>query len=188
MAAPIDNLTDKQRRFCEEYVIDWNGARAARAAGYSENTAEVIASENLRKPNIQAYISEIQKDLAKLCGISAAMVANEYKKIAFNSAASLRRDWDNVKDWNELTEEEKAIISEVETITTNRMTDDGALLIEKKLKFKTYDKQRALAELKKMLGFDAPEKHEHKVKTTLSYSDLTEDEIKERLERINNRP
>lgn len=64
-------LTDKQRRFCEEYVVDWNATRAAIAAGYSENTARAIGAENLTKPDIAAYIEEIQKDLTKLAGVSA---------------------------------------------------------------------------------------------------------------------
>ncbi len=67
----MSKLTDKQERFCEEYVIDWNATRAAIAAGYSENTAKEIGCENLTKPNIKEHIEEIQKDLAKLAGISA---------------------------------------------------------------------------------------------------------------------
>ncbi len=43
-------LTQKQKRFIDEYLIDLNAARAARAAGYSEKTAEKIGSENLHKP------------------------------------------------------------------------------------------------------------------------------------------
>lgn len=74
-------LTDKQIRFCEEYVIDWNGTRAAIVAGYSENSAKEIASENLTKPNIAAYIEHIQKDLSKLAGISALGNILELKKI-----------------------------------------------------------------------------------------------------------
>lgn len=65
-------LTDKQRRFCEEYVIDWNGTRAAIAAGYSERTAKQIASENLRKNYIRDYINSIeQESILKLKSICA---------------------------------------------------------------------------------------------------------------------
>lgn len=64
-------LTDKQRRFCEEYVVDWNATRAAIAAGYSEKTAYSIGQENLKKPEIAEYLEEIQKDLTKLAGVSA---------------------------------------------------------------------------------------------------------------------
>ncbi len=76
-----DKLTDKQKRFCEEYVIDWNATRSAIAAGYSENTAYSIGSENLKKPDILDYIEEIQKDLSKLAGVSALGNILELKKI-----------------------------------------------------------------------------------------------------------
>lgn len=74
-------LTDKQKKFCEEYVFDWNATRAAKAAGYSEKTARQIASETLSKPYIQAYIEEIQKDIAKLAGISKLSVLNTLQEI-----------------------------------------------------------------------------------------------------------
>lgn len=49
-------FTPKQKRFCDEYLIDLNATQAAIRAGYSEKTAAVIATENLRKPNIREYI------------------------------------------------------------------------------------------------------------------------------------
>ncbi len=52
-------LNLKQKTFCQEYIIDFNGTRAAISAGYSKNSAKEIASENLTKPNIQRYINEL---------------------------------------------------------------------------------------------------------------------------------
>lgn len=49
-------LTDKQKLFAEEYLIDLNAAQAAIRAGYSEKTAYSIGNENLKKPEIQEYI------------------------------------------------------------------------------------------------------------------------------------
>lgn len=49
-------MTEKQKRFCDEYVISLNATQAAIKAGYSEKNARNIASENLAKPNIQEYI------------------------------------------------------------------------------------------------------------------------------------
>lgn len=46
-------LTDKQARFCEEYLIDLNATQAAIRAGYSEKTAREQAAQNLSKLNIQ---------------------------------------------------------------------------------------------------------------------------------------
>jgi len=77
-----DKLTDKQKRFCEEYVIDWNATRSAIAAGYSENTAKEIGCQNLTKVNIAEYIAEIQLDIKKLAGVSALGNILKLKKIA----------------------------------------------------------------------------------------------------------
>lgn len=52
------NMTDKQKRFCDEYLIDLNATQAAIRAGYSKKTANRIATENLSKPVIKEYISK----------------------------------------------------------------------------------------------------------------------------------
>lgn len=51
-------MTPKQKRFCDEYLIDCNATQAAIRAGYSEKTAYSIGNENLNKPEIRAYIDE----------------------------------------------------------------------------------------------------------------------------------
>lgn len=57
-------LTDKERIFVDEYIKCWNGAMAARLAGYSAKTARQIAYENLTKPDIRAEIEKRLKDSA----------------------------------------------------------------------------------------------------------------------------
>jgi len=49
-------MTPKQRRFCDEYLIDLNATQAAIRAGYSEKTAGSTGCENLKKPEIAAYL------------------------------------------------------------------------------------------------------------------------------------
>ena len=53
-------LNEKQKQFCEEYIIDLNGTQAAIRAGYSEKTANRIASELLSKLDIREYICELK--------------------------------------------------------------------------------------------------------------------------------
>lgn len=65
-----NSLNEKQRQFCNEYLIDLNATQAAIRAGYSEKTARFIASENLTKPNIQKYIHELQEGIKKRNRIS----------------------------------------------------------------------------------------------------------------------
>ncbi len=51
-------MTNKQRRFADEYLIDCNATQAAIRAGYSVKTAKSIGQENLTKPDVKAYIDE----------------------------------------------------------------------------------------------------------------------------------
>lgn len=56
----VVKLTNKQKRFIEEYLIDLNATQAAIRAGYSEKTAYSIGEENLKKPDIKRAIEEAQ--------------------------------------------------------------------------------------------------------------------------------
>lgn len=49
-------LTAKQRRFCDEYLVDLNATQAAIRAGYSKKTAYRTGADNLIKPQIKTYI------------------------------------------------------------------------------------------------------------------------------------
>lgn len=51
-------MTAKQKRFCDEYLVDLNATQAAIRSGYSEKTARKIGQENLTKPDIKKYIEE----------------------------------------------------------------------------------------------------------------------------------
>lgn len=63
----MDKLTHKQEKFCQNYIItNGNGTQSAIAAGYSPNTAQVIASENLTKPLIIDRIAELRAPTDKV--------------------------------------------------------------------------------------------------------------------------
>lgn len=74
-------LTDKQEMFCREYLIDLNATQAAIRAGYSDNTARKIGSENLTKPDIQTRIAELKAQRNDLVGINATYVLNRLVEI-----------------------------------------------------------------------------------------------------------
>ncbi len=51
-------LTEKQKRFADEYIKSGNATQAAIKAGYSKKTATIVASQNLTKLNVKNYIDE----------------------------------------------------------------------------------------------------------------------------------
>lgn len=57
-------MTDKQRRFVEEYCVDFNATQAAIRAGYSEKTAYSQGARLLKNVEIQAAIEARLEELA----------------------------------------------------------------------------------------------------------------------------
>ena len=76
-------LNAKQEAFCREYIVDLNATQAAIRAGYSEKTANRIASQLLSKVDIQERNSELLKERSNRTQITADWVleqaANSYK-------------------------------------------------------------------------------------------------------------
>lgn len=146
MAARKPKLTPKQKRFCEEYVIDLNATQAAIRAGYSEKTSYSVGQENLKKPEIQKYLSELMLEREKRTEVTQDMVVNELRRIAFGdlrSAVTWGPRGVTIRDSAELTDDEAAAIAEVsETVTS----------FGGSTKIKRHDKLRALELLGKHLG------------------------------------
>src|SRR5690554_3470514 len=72
-----DELTDKQKRFCEEYIIDLNRTKAAIRADYSEETADVQGSRLLKNVKVQKEIEKLKKARSKRTQITADRVLKE---------------------------------------------------------------------------------------------------------------
>jgi phage terminase small subunit len=155
----FDDLTQKQRIFCHEYVVDWNASRAARVAGYSEHTAHSIGHENLSKPEIKAYIKYIQIDLARLAGVSKLRNLQELSKIAYSSIAHLHNTWIERKEFEELTDDQKAAIESIDTKTETNLSGDELIRVNY-VKIKLFSKTTAIEMMNKMMGYNDPEKHE----------------------------
>lgn len=74
-------LTPKQKAFADYFIECGNASEAARKAGYSLKTAGSIGEENLKKPEINAYIEErmAQQDASRVA--SADEVLRFYSSV-----------------------------------------------------------------------------------------------------------
>ena len=54
-------MTEKQKRFCDEYIIDCNATQAAIRAGYSPNGINKRVTRMMANEGIQQYLSERMK-------------------------------------------------------------------------------------------------------------------------------
>ena len=159
-------LTDKQRKFCDEYLIDLNATQAAIRAGYSPKTAEQTASRLLRNVKVQEYIAKRQKELSRSTEITQERVIKELALIAFSNNA----DYAHVVEKKMKAEVGGALVDvldedgkpvmyrTVEPVLTEELTEEQkrALAVIKKgregLEVTSSDKVKALELLGKHLG------------------------------------
>lgn len=153
-------LTDKQIRFCQEYVSDFNATQAAIRAGYSKKTAASIGSENLIKPDIQDFIKNLVNPIEKQLGISRERVMQEIGRIAFSDIRKLYTVDGSLKAIRDMDDESAAVLASVESYEERVKggTDEDMPLVGKTIKVKTYDKTKALEMLAKHFKIytDAP--------------------------------
>lgn len=95
------NLTPKQQRFVEEYLIDLNATQAAIRSGYSEKTAKSIGQENLTKPDIQKAIEEAQNKRQEQTQIDAAYVLKRLVEIDQMDVLDIMDDQMKIRPVNE---------------------------------------------------------------------------------------
>lgn len=135
-------LTEKQKRFCEEYLIDLNATQAAIRAGYSSETAAEIGSQNLTKLNIRARIDAEIAERSKRTGVTADRVVRELAKLAFVNATDVL-DTERGGVLKGASREDTACISTVRVKA-------GADFVEREIRL--CDKAKALELLGKHLG------------------------------------
>lgn len=108
----MGKLTNKQKRFIEEYLIDLNATQAAIRAGYSSDTAKDIGCENLAKPNILAHVSKALAERSKRTGINQDRVIRELAKIAFADIGDMIC-LDRLKLKRDISKDDTASISQI---------------------------------------------------------------------------
>lgn len=136
-------LTDRQRRFVEEYLVDCNAAAAAVRAGYSEKSARYVGARLRGLAHVRRAIEAAMAERSRRVGITQDRVVLELARLAF-------ADMRDFVAWGEggvrlrpseaLTEDQAACVSEI-------VETPG-----KGVRVKLYGKTQALAALARHLG------------------------------------
>lgn len=139
-------------------MIDSNATQAAIRAGYSEKTAYSIGDENLKKPEIQKFISEKQAALSKKADITVERVLAEYAKIGFFDIRKAFDDEGKMKPIHELDDDTAGGIAGIEVYEEIESVGEETFKAGQTKKIKISDKRSALDSICKVLGFNAPDK------------------------------
>ena len=157
-------LTEKQRRFCDEYLIDLNATRAYKAAYLTvkkDETAAAAAARLLKNVKVKAYLEERIRERQKRTEITQDRVLREIAAIAFadiGDIVSVSGGAVCLANTNELPEEKRKMISGIK---------EGREGVEVKM----YDRLRALELLGRHLGmFDERRDREAQEPITITFA------------------
>lgn len=159
-------MTDAQKRFCDEYLIDLNATRAYKVAYprcKKDETANAASSRMLRNVRVQEYIAEKQQEIEERTKVTQDMVIKELAAIAFSKAsdyAKLKKMKRNVPifDGEDIVDYKEEEYTGIEFTPTDELTEEQkkALSGIKEGKFgiqiDSCDKVKALELLGKHLG------------------------------------
>lgn len=87
-------ISDRQRRFADEFLKDFDGSAAARRAGYAPTSAPFLATKLRRYPGIAARIEAGMAARRLPIRAEADRVLEEYARIAFADIGRIA-DWDD---------------------------------------------------------------------------------------------
>jgi phage terminase small subunit len=140
------NLTDKQERFFEEYIINLNSRDAGIKAGYSKKTVDQTASRLLSQVKFQQYIGHLKAEVSKRNEVSADYVVKKLK--AWLELDVTKTIGLTVEELKELPLNVKDAITSIKhrTFTTEYGTDST-------IEIKFASKEKAIEMLAKHIGF-----------------------------------
>ena len=138
-------LTDKQKKFVEEYLIDLNATQACIRAGYSPKTAMEQGYQLLQKTSVQEAIAESMAERSRRTGINQDRVVLELARIAFVKMTDLVDSHGRIKD--NATDDDLACI---ESVKYKQSESETGSSVEREVKISP--KLKALELLGKHLG------------------------------------
>ena len=169
---PWPELTLKQARFATLYVLDNNGAKAARDAGFKPRSAGQTANKLLKNGRVALRIEELRAELRDRHSATADNIIERYRKMAMGDAVSLvvidsDTGLSRFKTPDELTDDERGMIADVRIRNTTHTQADGTEVVRQQYSYKLINTKDSLDSLSRTFGlFRDKIEHEHTHKIT----------------------
>jgi phage terminase small subunit len=160
------DLSDKQARFCEEYIKDYNSSAAARRAGYSDKHAHVHSHKFLKIEAIQKRVAALKAEIAERNKVTVDMIIQEYKKIAFSNIQDFIDEGNEITDLKKLHPEKGQVVDMVKKSVTE--FEGGT---KTTVQVKLHSKIAALDALAKHLGFYEQDNKQKQTKIKVGFGE-----------------
>lgn len=146
------NLTPRQKRFTEEYLIDLDAKDAVKRAGYSPKSAGQQASTLVINPKIQTQIAKNMEQRSIRTRITADRVLMELACIGLLNVAECFDADGNLKNIHDMSEDVQRALSGITLRREFKDDADKKKYREEIIHIKTVDKLKALELMGRHIG------------------------------------
>lgn len=144
-------LTEQQKKFCREYMKDFNAAQAAIRAGYSKKSAQEQGRRLLTNVGAQKMLRELQAKNAEKEETLADEIVAELKKIMRCDIKNFLDPGNSVKDISQLPSELSTCVESIKK-TETEFGDEDRGGTKTSIQFKLHSKMDAIEKLAKYVG------------------------------------
>lgn len=186
-----EKLNDREHLMAYAYVR--NGCKAEPAAleaGFAESTARKQSArwigknrQESKKPHLYDAIEFLMQYVLKELQVTEDDIFKEMAKLGFSSIDDYfeadEQGRPRLKKWDDIPEEKRAAISSIEIDERSIIGDESESILDRKIKFKLYDKRSSLETLGKYFAMWKEHKH------ISDYRQLTREERLEKIKKAN---
>jgi len=191
-------LTPKEEAFVQEYLMDFDASRAAKAVGYAANCARTRGTKLLSNPKIQAALKVVMNKTAKENELTREKIIEQLKFCALRDFKDFVDEEGNLLPIRKMSKSARCAIDGYKQRTKTFVNDNGEEITTVETELKLVPKAAAIDMGMKHFGGYAAEKHEikHSVDWDALYDDSSKhgDPLEEQITQIetlaitNNKP
>lgn len=172
-------MNEKQKRFCEEYIKDFNGSAAARRAGYSHKGDKERAAVLLNTPDVQEYLGELIQGIKERNELEVDQLIQELKRIAFSDMGEFYDENNKIRPVAEIDPEARAALETYQ--------DDVSQLKYGEKRSRRVRLASKLDAIEKLMRYLGAYERDNKQKSEFDLTSKTTDELYRELQTIRKR-
>lgn len=160
---PTTGLNPMQRRFCDEYLTDFDAGAAYLRAGYKAGTrklAQDAASRLLAHESVKTYLAGRQSALQAMAEVDQAAIMRQLAWMGMGDVRGLFNPDGSVKDITELSTQQAALIQSIEVQELEAVVNGERQVVGHTKRFRLVDRIKPLHLLGLQIGMFA-QQHKH---------------------------
>lgn len=185
---PATGLNPMQRRFCDEYLLDFDAGAAYLRAGYKAGTrklAQDAASRLLANEAVKGFLSGRQSALQAIAEVDQAAIMRQLAWMGMGDIRALFNADGSVREITELTSQQAALIQSIEVQEIEAVIDGERQVVGHTKRFRLVDRIKPLHLLGLQIGMFAQQlKHSGAVGVFDPSEHLTQEQRRKLAEEI----